>query len=128
MRHGGAVEALAEGCCGYVKLAQVLGRLSKYYARSWLGNSEQADHSRLRKFSGLEIVRPWRASGWEIVHVCLAVTLGHLWVLLAPCLQLGFRWKEGCSSTLLLPGGLALSARICLWTTAEEGLTGNVPL
>lgn len=59
-----------------------------------------------------------------MVHVCLAVTLGHLWVLLAPCLQLGFGWKEGSSSTLLLLGGLAL----CLWMGAEEGIAGNVPL
>lgn len=67
-------------------------------------------------------------SGWEVVPVCLAIPLGHLWVLPAPCLQWGFRWKEGRSSTLLLHGSFALSARTCLQMQAEEGLTGNVPL
>lgn len=107
-----------KGCCGHVKLAQVLGRLGKYSLRSWLGNSEQANHSRLRK---LEIEGGWRAPGWEM-----------------PCC---YSWASVGATSSLSPAGLqvergllppaaqgALSVCACLWMEAEEGLAGKVPL
>lgn len=57
--HRGAVEILAERGQRCTKLAQVLGRSDKHSVGSWLGNTKQANHSRLRKSSELKIVGGW---------------------------------------------------------------------
>lgn len=86
-------------------------------------DSEQGNHSRLRKFPELNsgnVEGIWMGDGACLPWVLLG-TCGCYWLLVS-------NWNGEVVLPFLLLRGLVLSALTCLWMGAEGGLTGHVPL